>query len=204
MSVTCKQLNQALTLSNFDPNPIRLPMVPSDRALAPPPDNHKLGSVLAIFYPANDNLNIILLKRPTTMRNHPGQIAFPGGRVDAGETLEQTAIRETMEEIGVNEDKFSIVGRIDPLYIPPSNFYVHCFAAWAAERPAFTPSTAEVETILEIPYTHFLDTANRNKSEQDFGFGPITVPYFIFEGHKIWGATSVMLFELAHRIKLVR
>lgn len=203
MNFNCAQLEKALNLPDFDPVPVRLPMVPSDRSLAPPPANHRLGAVLALFYPNNANLNVILLKRPTNMRNHPGQIAFPGGRMDAGETFEQTAIRETMEEIGVSADDFSIVGRIDPLYIPPSRFYVHCFAAWADSRPRFTPNPAEVEAILEIPYTHFLDDANRAKSEQNFGFGPITVPYFTFEEHKIWGATSVMLFELAHRIARV-
>ncbi|MFK7805951.1 MAG: CoA pyrophosphatase [Anaerolineae bacterium] len=203
MSITREQLKHALNLPDFDPIPVRLPMVPSDRALAPPPAEHRLGAVLAIFYPADDDLNVILLKRPTNMRNHPGQIAFPGGRMDEGETFEQTAIRETWEEIGVAADKFSIVGRIDPLYIPPSRFYVHCFAAWADTRPEYVPSPAEVETILEIPHTHFLDEANRDKSEQDFGFGKIIVPYFTFNEHKIWGATSVMLFELANRIELV-
>lgn len=201
MSINCEQLKHALCLPDFDPIPVRLPMVPSDRALAPPPTNHRLGAVLALFYPSNEQLNVILLKRPKTMRNHPGQIAFPGGRQDEGETFEQTAIRETMEEIGVTADKYSIVGQIDPLYIPPSRFYVHCFVGWIPERPAYTPNPAEVETILEIPHTHFLDEVNRNKSEQDFGFGPITVPYFTFEEHKIWGATSVMLYELAHRIE---
>ena len=203
--MNCDHLKHALTLPNFDPVPTRLTMVPSDRALAPPPADHRLGAVLAMFFPNDNdpnNLNVVLLKRPTTMRNHPGQIAFPGGRMDEGETFEQTAVRETREEIGVAADHFSVIGRIDPLYIPPSRFYVHCFVAWADKRPTYTPSPAEVETILEIPHTHFLDKANRDKSEQDFGFGKITVPYFTFEEHKIWGATSVMLFELAHRIEI--
>lgn len=203
MAINHEQLIQALNLPDFDPIPVRLPMVPSKRALAPPPADHRLGAVLALFYPAGERLNVVLLKRPMTMRNHPGQIAFPGGRQDEGETFEQTAIRETVEEIGITADQYTIVGRIDPLYIPPSRFYVHCFVGWLPTRPTYIPNPAEVETIIEVPYTHFLDPANRGASEQDFGFGPINIPYFAFEAHEIWGATSVLLNELAHRIHVV-
>ena len=206
MSITQNDLEKALHLPDFDPIPVRLPMVPADRALAPPPPNHKLGAVLALFYPEADDLKVILVRRPSNMRNRPGQIAFPGGRQDEGETFEQTAIRETWEEIGVASDKFTVLGEIDPLYIPPSRFYVYCFAAWANERPTYIRSEAEVAEILEISYSHFVGDKNRGREPIDVGLpqGPIDVPFFSYKDYKIWGATSTMLAELAHRIELVR
>ncbi len=203
MSINQTHLEQALHLPDFDPTPVRLPMVPADRSLAPPPKEHRVGAVLALFYPINGSVNTILLERPRNMRNHPGQIAFPGGRQDEGETLEQTAVRETWEEIGVGSEKITIVGRIDPLYIPPSKFYVHCFAGWTAERPEYTPSEAEVAQILEIDYAHFLGEENRGREPIDVGVGVFSVPFFTYKEHKIWGATSTMLAELAHRIHLI-
>ncbi|MEM9775653.1 MAG: CoA pyrophosphatase, partial [Chloroflexota bacterium] len=183
----------------------RLPMVPADRALSPPPAEHRVGAVLALFYPDGDDLKVILLRRPSTMRNHAGQITFPGGKQDEGETLEQTALRETWEEIGIPAEQVTVVGRIDPLYIPPSNFYVHCFVAWIDREPECVPSEAEVSEIYKVSWTHFLGEANRGRDDIDVGIGrKISVPFFTLNEHRIWGATSTMLAELAHRIDLVR
>ncbi len=205
MNFDVSLLKNALNQPDFDPVPVRLPMVPADRALAPPPADHRIGAVLALFFPDGESLSTILLRRPTTMRSHPGQIAFPGGKQDPGETLEQTALRETWEEVGVESDKITIVGRIDPLYIPPSRFYVHCFAGWIDQRPTYTLSEAEVAEVLEIPYSHFLGETNRRREPIDVGLptGPFEVPFFAYADHKIWGATSTMLAELSHRINMV-
>lgn len=206
MTFTQKQLAHALNIPNFDPIPVRLPMVPADRALAPPPAEHRVGSVLALFYPVEEDgdANVILLRRPSTMRSHAGQIAFPGGKQDEGESLEQTALRETWEEIGVPADHVTVLGRIDPLYIPPSNFFVHCFVGWVDQRPTFIPSEAEVAEIYEVSWTHFLGETNRGRDDIDVGIGrTIRVPFFTLGQHRVWGATSTMLAELAHRIHLV-
>ena len=205
MSITLHDLQNALSLPDFDPIPVRLPMVPADRALAPPPADHRIGAVLALFYPADGGLNTILLRRPDTMRNHAGQIAFPGGKQDQGETLEQTAIRETWEEIGIQGEKITIVGRIEPLYIPPSRFFVHCFVGWIDEKPSYVLSEAEVAEVLEVPYTHFVGETNRRREKIDveLPIGPFEVPLFRLGEHKIWGATSTMLAELAARLDLV-
>ncbi|MEM8858851.1 MAG: CoA pyrophosphatase [Chloroflexota bacterium] len=171
MSLSQKHLVQALNIPDFDPIPVRLPMVPADRALSPPPADHRVGSVLALFYPDDDDLKVILLQRPSNMRNHAGQIAFPGGKQDEGETLEETALRETWEEIGILADQMTVVGRIDPLYIPPSNFFVHCFVGFIDHEPTFVPSEAEVAEIFQVSWEHFLGEANRGRDDIDVGIG---------------------------------
>lgn len=98
---------------------------------------------------------LILTRRSSKLRNHPGQWALPGGRIDAGETPERTALREMHEEIGLCLDERSVLGRLDD-FVTRSGFVMTPVVIWAGATREFTANANEVEAIHRIPVTEFL------------------------------------------------
>ena len=132
------------------------------------------------------------------MGNHRGQISFPGGSVDPDDlSTAHTALREACEEIGVCETDLRLLGALTPLYIPPSDFRIYPHVAYALRRPAFCPQPAEVAELLEVPITHFLDEGNTAQEEWFVSGATRQIPYYLVGGHKVWGATAMVLAELA-------
>ena len=132
-----------------------------------------------------------------TLRNHPGQIAFPGGSLDEGETFAEAALRETEEEVGIPSSQITLLGELAGVYIPPSNFFVQPFVGWHEGQPEYIPAPAEVGDVLEVPMAHFADDGNRSQFEAIKGF---MVPSFRVQEHEVWGATAAMLNELTARL----
>lgn len=176
-------------------------MSPSHRSFAPPPGKGPpfTGAVLLLLYPGEDGeLLIPLTVRTESVAVHKGQVSFPGGaREPQDESLSRTALRETCEELGICDDDVRIVGALTPLYIEPSNFCVHPFVAWQPNRPSFAPQTVEVSEILEVPVSHFLDDRNVVVEEWFLEGAMRSIPYFGVHGHKVWGATAIILSEFA-------
>lgn len=129
------------------------------------------------------------------MRHHQAQISFPGGRQEAGEDLIQTALRETQEELGVQPDAIRVLGMLTPLYIPPSKTCIHPVVATLWERPEFVRSPEEVEEVIEVPLAHLRDPMNRHEEVWTIRGIPVRVPFYLFKGNKIWGATAMVLAE---------
>lgn len=154
------------------------------------------AGVLVLLYPWNDNLCLVLTKRTEEVRHHQAQISFPGGRQETGEDLVQTALRETDEELGVRPDSPRLLGMLTPLYIPPSNTCIHPVVAFLPERPEFVLSPKEVEEVIEVPLVHLRDPINLHEEVWTIRGIPVRVPFFLFEGNKIWGATAMVLAEL--------
>jgi 8-oxo-dGTP pyrophosphatase MutT (NUDIX family) len=98
----------------------------------------------------------VLTKRPRTMRRHAGQYALPGGRLDAGETAEQAALRETQEEIGLELPSDRILGSLDD-YPTRSGFCITPVVVWGGMSPALTPNPDEVASLYRVPLAHLLD-----------------------------------------------
>jgi len=192
----------ALTQPNFDFATAMLEMAPARDVLARPPADARMGAVLALLYEKDGETHILFAKRPMTMRNHPGQIAFPGGRQDEGETMAETALRETEEEVGIPPRLIEILDTLHPTYIPPSNFFVQPYVGWHEGEPELTAAPDEVEQILQIPLRRF--TEPMCKREISVGKnGRFVVPAFCIDQHEIWGATAVILNELVARLRQV-
>jgi 8-oxo-dGTP pyrophosphatase MutT (NUDIX family) len=158
-----------------------------------------------LLYPQQDQLRVVLTKRPDRMKDHSGQISFPGGRQDEGETLTETALRETCEEVGVCTDGITVVGALTSIYIPPTDYEVHPFVGFIAQRPIYQPNPGEVDVVLEPTLTHLLDPATRKTEKRKFPQWPlpITIPYYDVDGYKVWGATAIMLSEFLERWRIV-
>ncbi|RMF04697.1 MAG: CoA pyrophosphatase [Chloroflexi bacterium] len=166
------------------------------------PENCREASVLLLLYPKSKNgrpgsgLHTVLIRRPQYPGVHSGQISFPGGRREPGESRQDAALRETFEEIGVAPENITIIGQLSRLYIPPSNFCIYPFVASCSRQPVFQPDEREVAELVEAPLGLFFDRALHKEETWHFeNYGNRRIPYFFVLGHKVWGATAMILSE---------
>jgi 8-oxo-dGTP pyrophosphatase MutT (NUDIX family) len=171
-------------------------MLPLNRELSVKPDELlriKHSSVLFLLYIDNQELNVCLIKRPSHMKHHAGQIALPGGRIEKGETALETALRETWEEIGITPGQIEIIGSLSELYVQVSQFHIHPFVGWIDKKPEFVINKNEVEKTISFPLR--LITNSFEEVELETFTGKLKVPCIRFEDEIIWGATAMILSE---------
>jgi 8-oxo-dGTP pyrophosphatase MutT (NUDIX family) len=159
------------------------------------------AGVLVLFFLRRNTLTLALTRRSDRLPIHQAQISFPGGRQEAEESLRQTALRETEEELGISTGDCRILGALTPLFIPPTNYCIHPTVAGMNGCPVFVPSEEEVAEVLELPLNVLLDKNTVRREEWTVRGIPVDVPFFYFEGHKIWGATAMVLSELVHVLR---
>jgi len=160
------------------------------------------AGVLALLYPDAGGIPTVLLTvRRSDLPHHPGQISFPGGRCEPGETPHETALREAHEEVGLPSGGCTVLGPLTPLYIPPSGFCAHPFVAVCPGRPPITRQETEVEALLPVPLSRLLDPSARIVDPWTLHGRSIDVPYYAVDGHTVWGATAMMLAELLQVVR---
>ena len=155
------------------------------------------GSVLLLLYPLQGITHTVLTVRSASLRTHAGQISLPGGRIEAGESAQQAALREAWEELDIKAEELEVIGPLSELYIPPSNFCLQPIVAYSNHRPDFQAQEAEVAQLLEIPLDFFVGPTNRRVEYWPFGDEKRRIPFFLYEQHKIWGATCMIMAEMA-------
>jgi 8-oxo-dGTP pyrophosphatase MutT (NUDIX family) len=215
MAISKKTIVNAMSLEGLEDWPSSLDVPHLSRPRRRPAHlsgDGRAAAVLLLLYPnATNNYSadhasplIVLTRRPDHLNKHAGQISLPGGQQDPGETLDETATREAEEEVGVSANKIELLGRLNPVYIPPSDFTVDPFVGWLPKRPEFVRSEAEVAEIIEVPLTHLIDPTTIVKGTIKTAKGSIEdVPYFRIQHHQVWGATALILGEFVERIKSV-
>lgn len=179
------------------------PLPRPDRRAPDRPGQARLGAVLLLLYDKEGEIHFVLTRRRDDLNSHAGQMALPGGRREAQESLQETALREAHEEVGVHPQGVTILGELTPLYIMPSDFEVHPYVGWHAEPPLLVPQDAEVAEIVEVPVHQLLDEATRGREMWEMRGIRLEVPFFRVGEHKVWGATAMMLSEFLERIRLV-
>ena len=164
----------------------------------------KSAGVLALFYPnKNQETHLVLTLRKTYKGVHSAQVGFPGGKLEIYDTsIEAAAIRETFEEVGVPSDNIKVLRALSEVYIPPSNFYVHPFIGISKETPRFIKQDKEVEAIIEVKLSHFLDDANIITEKVSTSYSvEVEVPAFKLNNYVVWGVTAMMLSEIKDVLK---
>lgn len=160
---------------------------------------------MILLYPTRSGLYFVLTRRTETVEAHKGQISLPGGAQELGESLQGTALREAGEELGIDPASITVLdGPLSPVYIPVSGFRATPFVGFTADRPNLTAAADEVVEIIETPLEMIVDENNIIEEEWSIRGYAGLVPFFSIHGHKVWGATAMILGEFAEMLKNAR
>lgn len=142
-----------------------------------------------------EGLDVLLVERAATLTHHPGQIAFPGGRLDAEDRGPvDAAVRETVEETGLDPSGVDVVGTLGGLSLPVSNHLVTpVLAWWARPSPVGVVDTRESAAVFRVAVGDLLDPENRRLARVRRGGRSLDSPAFLVEGHLVWGFTGIVL-----------
>jgi len=154
------------------------------------------SAVLISLFPTSNGLSTLFIKRATYNGVHSGQISFPGGKTDEGdESLIQTALRETEEEVGIDPSKIEVLGTLTPLFIPVSNMLVLPVIGLLDYEPEIHPNLQEVDYTITVPICHLKNPTNQLIKTLEIRNYSITAPYFCCNNEEIWGATAMIISE---------
>lgn len=156
---------------------------------------HPSGVLVPLFPDQEQKLHVILTLRTDKIR-HAGQISFPGGRQEVNETLCETAIRESEEEIGLNRRDLTIAGKLTPLYLHRTENQITPFIGFLQHKPAMTRNPNEVEEILTVSLDHLNSEKDLVRERWDLREQALEVPYWDIHKVPLWGATAMMMSEL--------
>ena len=164
----------------------------------------RIAAVMMLFYPKNGKTHLVLIVRNAYDGVHSSQIAFPGGKYEISDAdFQETALRETHEEVGISSEKIEIIKQFTPMYIPPSNFLVHPFLGISSQELSFYPDIREVADIIELPLSVFLNDEIIIEATLSTSYAAnILVPAFNIQNHVVWGATAMILSELREVLKI--
>lgn len=166
------------------------------KQIAPPFPGARNAAVLVLLHDGPDGAEALLTRRSMHLRNHRGEISFPGGQMEPGETPVEAALREAHEEVALDPSLVTVHGELDHISTVVSQSYIVPVVASVAERPLLHPTDAEVDRILWVSLAELsqLDTYR----EEVWGRPPLERPIFFFEldDETIWGATARMLHQL--------
>ena len=161
----------------------------------------KKAAVLIGLFQREEEWYFPLIKRPMHEKNHPGQIALPGGAMEKNETLEKTALREAFEEVGIIPSEVEIIGKLTPLPVPVSNYVISPFVGIIDREPKWNINKDEVEELIILKLDDLITADNGYSEDWSLRGNQVNVPIFKLMNKTIWGATATVLCELIDLIK---
>ena len=153
------------------------------------------AAVLILLFPFEDEIQFFLTKRTEDVEHHKGQISLPGGIRENDESLNETALRETKEEVGIDSTKIIISGSLTPFFIPVTGYIVHPFIGWCKEKPSTKIHDVEVNQLFSVSITELMDEKILQTEQWNIRGYDAIVPYYNFGKCKVWGATAAILSE---------
>ncbi len=161
-----------------------------------PLETYTAAAVLIPVFLKNELPYLLFTKRTSTVRHHKGQISFPGGAMDSSDaSLTQTALRETHEEIGVEPEDVRVLAELDDM-VTPTQFRVTPFVGIIPYPYEFKVNTEETEELIEVPWNHLINPANRRVGTKAYKKRTYQVHYFHYLDHVIWGVTGNIIDNL--------
>jgi 8-oxo-dGTP pyrophosphatase MutT (NUDIX family) len=166
------------------------------RHAGPAPLTARHAAVMLLLFQRDGRWHVPLTERPATLTHHGGQISLPGGAIEPGESPCDAALRELDEELGINSP-VRILGQLAECYVFASDFTITPFVAATDSEPQWRPHNREVQSVVELPLDLLLD--DRSMGQMIIQRGPLSfrAPCICVGSAKVWGATSVILGELA-------
>ncbi len=164
-------------------------------------DTFSLASVLVPIVKNSKSLKVLFTKRSKILGDHPGEVSFPGGRMNKDDkNICSTAVRETYEEVGIKRNQMEIIGFLDPI-ITISGFLVTPIVAFIDDNIKYVIDEIEVESVFEVPLSFLLNPENKHKSNRVFNGKNFLVTEYFYEKYKIWGATAMIILLLKNLLK---
>jgi 8-oxo-dGTP pyrophosphatase MutT (NUDIX family) len=155
------------------------------------------SAVLAPLYDEDEQAMVVLTRRTWGLRTHQGEVSFPGGRVEPGESPLDGALREAKEEIDLDPSTVDVIGELDHLATVTSWSFIVPYVGALPGRPETHPNPAEVEAVLHVPLAELLEPENFRQEIWVFpGGDPRPIYFFELVGDTVWGATANLLRQL--------
>lgn len=162
--------------------------------------NHRQAAVLVPIVPREQGVNMLLTQRAFHLKHHPGQVSFPGGKIEQDDdSPEAAALRETEEEIGIPSQLVNVLGSLGT-YQTSSKFHVQPIVALVDPDYQLSISEDEVSDVFEVPISFLLDEMNRYQFEFPYKKRTVTIHAMPYRGKLIWGATALMINDLLNQI----
>jgi len=162
----------------------------------PPPVGSRASAVLVPIFDGPSGPEVVLTRRSQVLTSHKGEVSFPGGRVDAGETFIQAAIREAYEEINLEPSHVQVIGEMNPLSTYVSNSHIVPVLAYLETPPSMTAVNAEVDRVFSVALTELV--RDDTYVEEHWGTPPNQhqMHFFHLDDETVWGATGKMLHQI--------
>lgn len=170
----------------------------------PPPEIHGKPRPAAVVVPVRfePEPHVLVVFRSAELRDHPGEVAFPGGKLERDDDdLQAAALRELEEELGVRRDQLDVIGALSPIPVVTGRFLIHPFVAELGRGAAPHVASTEIDRVVELPLVPWLSGARRHGAVATRWRGePFLLPHFAVEDRVLYGASACIFFELVVKI----
>lgn len=187
MQTMMTNLKRLWRVNGYDGRQAQLKMAPLPRAIRRPDERSgspRVGAVLVLLYPYHETTHLALTRRPDNLKDHSGQVSFPGGKVEPNESPTTAALRETWEELGIPPSQVEVLGELTPLYIPPTDFEVHPFVGWIPHRRISHPTRQKSLNYSKCPSIICCSQPHATKNRGISAPTPWTCRFTMYKGTK--------------------